>query len=189
MLPHLFKLWDAAARVVMGIRPAGPDSVLGVAVRRYHGPQLRAADGAGLAAGDLVAEIHLDSRHLATVLAGATDAHARILLMRQAMIAGLRQLSGRIQTEPDLAGVRGIYGITLLHRGVRALGFDAADLPAGPGSRLMGAYLRLLLAFYHPEGRQRLARRSGALVPRVIFMPRSVLLARYREEAPEAVCR
>jgi len=180
---RLVRLWDRLARRFLAIRPAGEGAVLGYALRRYPGRGITMADGAALRRGDLVLELHLDSRLLAAETAGDT-AHRRILRLRRELIADLRALTARVEGDPQLAAVKGLWGLTLLNRGVEFLGFTVADLPPGPGRALATWYMRLLLTAYHPEGGGRLQRRQEALVAKEIFLPMAVLLGRYGSGGP-----
>ena len=173
---RLVRTWDRLVRRFLGIRPVRPEGVLGYAVRRYRGRGIALPDGPGLRPGDLVLELHLDSRRLAEATAG-DGAHRRILWLRRTLLADLRALARAAESDPSLARAAGLWGLTLLHRGVDALGFAVAEPAAGPFSRLATWYMRLLLAAYHPEGAGRVQQREEALVAREIFLPMDRLRA------------
>lgn len=177
-MPNLVRVWDQLARRLMAIQPAAEGSVLGFALRRYPGRGVTTADGSRLRRGDLVLELHLDSRLLAAG-AGEATTHQRILRLRKAMLSGLRALAARVEQEPRLAEARGVWGLTILHRGVEFLGFTVSDLPPGIGRWLTTWYMRRLLIAYHPEGGDRLHHREEALVAKEIFLPREALLSLY----------
>lgn len=173
---RLVRTWDRLVRRFLGIRPARPDGVLGYAVRRYRGRGIAVEGGASLRRGDLVLELHLDSRRLTEKTAGQSP-HRRILWLRRTLLADLRALARAVESDPALAGAAGLWGMTVLHRGVDALGFAVAEPAACFVGRLATWYMRGLLAAYHPEGTGRVAQRTEALVAREIFLPMERLRA------------
>ncbi len=176
---RLVRTWDRIVRRFLGIRPARPEGVLGYALRRYRGRGIVAQDGAALRPGDLVLELHLDSRRLAEATAGASP-HRRILWLRRALLADLRALARAAESDPALAKATGLWGLTVLHRGLDALGFAVSAPASGPFGRLATWYMRRLLAAYHPDGAGRLQQRDEALVAREIFLPMARLRAMAR---------
>ncbi|MFZ5816442.1 MAG: YkoP family protein [Bacillota bacterium] len=178
---RLIHLWDPIARKLMGIRPTAPGSIAGYSIRRYPGRSLTGADGSRIRRGERVLEVHIDSRLLEERTAGLT-AHQRSLYLRREMIAGLQAYARLLSADPALEDVRGLWALTLIHRGVDLLGFTVIDLPGGLTRWLSTLYLKWILAAYHPDGDDRLHQREEALVPKEIFMSREVLLSRYGQE-------
>lgn len=174
-------LWEWVARRAMAIRPVTEGSVVGYTLRRYPGRPFSAPDGTRVSRGDLVIELHLDSRQIADRTRGAT-AHGRVIFMRREIIAALRAFARQVQTDPALVPTRGIWALTLIHRGVEPLGFTVTDLPPSPWRSLTDRYMRMLLTLYHPDRDERLHQREEELVSKEIFMSKPVLLHRYGEE-------
>lgn len=187
-MPRLIDLWERIARRAMGIRPVAGGSVVGYSIRRYPGRGFTSADGTAVQKGDPVIELHLDSRQIEARTAGATT-HGRVLFLRKEMIAGLRAFAGLVKTDPALAQTRGIWAMTLIHRGVEPLGFTVTDLPPGLLRSLSDRYMKMLLRVYHPEHEGRLQQREEELVSKEIFMSQAVLLSRYGEERPKGRMR
>lgn len=182
MMQRLIRAWDRLVRKLLFIRPVREGGVLGYSLRRYPGRGVVTPTGARLRRGDLVLELHLDSRLLAESTAGDT-AHKRILRLRRTLLADLRELALQVEADPRLAGAAGLWGLTLLHRGVGFLGFTVAEPEPGPGGRLATWYMRLLLTAYHPEGEDRLQQREEELVAREIFLPMAEFRTRYGSKA------
>lgn len=180
-MPRLIDLWDRLARKALGVRSVAEDSVIGYVIRRYPGRSLTGSDGATLCRGELVIELHLNSRLLAAKTAGATT-HQRVLFLLRELIAGLRAIARLARSDPDLASVRGVWGLTILNRGVEPLGFTVVDMRPGLIRWMTALYLKWLLSAYHPDGPERLHQREEALVPRELFMSTGMLLSRYGEE-------
>ncbi|MFZ5827020.1 MAG: YkoP family protein [Bacillota bacterium] len=180
-MPRLIELWDRLARKALGVRPLGESTVVGYAIRRYPGRSLTAADGTVLARGEPVIELHLDSRLLAAQTAGA-NTHQRVLFLLREVIAGLHVIARLVRSDPALAKVRGVWGVTILNRVVDRLGFTVVDLTPGFTRWITTRYLKWLLSSYHPDGEERLHQREEELVPREIFMSTETLLSRYGQE-------
>jgi len=178
MTQRLIRSWDRLVRKLLSIRPVREGGVLGYRLRRYRGCGVETATGARLRRGDLVLELHLDSRLLAESTAG-DNTHRRILRLRRTLLGDLRELAHQVENDPRLGSAAGLWGLTVLHRGVGFLGFTVAEPQAGVGGRLSTWYLRLLLTAYHPEGWERLQQREEELVAREIFLPMSEFRARY----------
>jgi hypothetical protein len=73
--------------------------------------------------------------------------------------------------------VRGIYGITMIHRGSEQMGFTVKELPKGMLRLLSHIYLRFLMYIFHPQGRKRLMK--GQLSPRIVAISASEVIRRY----------
>lgn len=178
----LFVHWDQFARRLMGVRPVSPGSMLGYALRRYPHRELRTPDGEVLLRrGDLVIELHIDSRLIAAQTSGAS-AHQRVLALRRDMLKGMRNLAALVRTDPRFAEVRGLWGLTLLYGPMSHYGFAVVDLAPGLWQWLSTRYMRLLLAAYHPDGEERLAGREEKQVAKEIFLGREALLHRFGRE-------
>ncbi|MEW8978014.1 MAG: hypothetical protein AB2385_06370 [Symbiobacterium sp.] len=174
----VIRAWDRLARNLFSIRPARDGGVLGYALRRYPGRGMVTVGGATLRRGDLVLELHLDSRLLAAETADEST-HHRILRLRRTLLADLRALARQVESDPRLGRAAGLWALTVLHRGVGALGFTVAEPRPVPFGRLSTWYMRLLLAAYHPDGNRRLQQRRPELVAREIFLPMAEFRARY----------
>lgn len=182
MMRRLIRAWDRLVRKLLAIHPVREGGVLGYSLRRYAGRGLETATGVRLRRGDLVLELHLDSRLLAEST-GDDTAHKRILRLRRILLADLRELARQVEADPRLAAAAGLWGLTLLHRGVGFLGFTVAEPDPGAGGRLATWYMRLLLTAYHPEGEDRLQHREEELIAREIFLPMAEFRARYGSRA------
>ena len=80
---------------------------------------------------------------------------------------------------PDYMDVKGLYGITIIHRGTDKFGFTVVDLPAGMFSYFTKLYLRLLLYVVHPQGNERVHKKSELLVPKFVAISKQELMNRY----------
>ncbi|GAA3404680.1 polysaccharide deacetylase family protein [Paenibacillus hodogayensis] len=149
-------------------------------VREYQGRQsIVLPDGEQIRKGDLVAEMHLDNY---TLFRLGIDSRSSVQLATQ-LIRRTRMLMPEISklllTDPQYQHVKGLYGITMIHRGSKQLGFTVFDLPNGWFARMTRTYLRLLLYVVHPNGKERLKEKTNLLEPKIVAISKNELKIRY----------
>lgn len=74
---------------------------------------------------------------------------------------------------------RGIFGMTLMHRGADRLGFHVEEVPPTFGNKSVMRLLLFIMILYHPQGRKRLHQGLQEMRPKLVWMTREELLARY----------
>lgn len=156
------------------------DPLLKLRVREYMGKQpIVLPDGEQIRKGDLIAELHLDNYSLYKL---GLDSRSTVQLAAQ-LIRRTRTLMPEISrlllTDPTYAKVKGLYGITMIHRGSRQLGFTVIDLPEGWFARVTRTYLRFLLYVVHPNGKKRLKQKTELLEPKIVAISKNELKLRY----------
>jgi peptidoglycan/xylan/chitin deacetylase (PgdA/CDA1 family) len=154
--------------------------LLKVRVREYTGSQtITLDDGEQIFKGDLVAELHLDNRILFQLSThAASEVQLAIQIIRKMEIF-MPQVNLLLQNDPLWHNVKGLYGISLIHRGSKKLGFSVIDLPKGIFSFSTKFYLKLLLSVLHPQGKKRLQSKPQLLVPKIIAISKKQLMNRY----------
>jgi len=88
-------------------------------------------------------------------------------------------LADKLKHDPTFRDIKGIYGVSLIHRGTQKFGFSVIDLPDGLYARLTKAYLRFLLFIVHPRGKERLGTKTELLEPKIIAISREEIIRRY----------
>lgn len=173
--------WERLFIRIFHIEPIDESNpLLRLRSRVYTGSQpIVLEDGERIEKGDLIAELHLDNDMLLKLGHDSrTSMHLAIRLIR-----GVEQLLPQalhvLQTDPAYRDVKGLYGITMIHRGTKQLGFTVLDLPKGIFAASTRIYLRILLAVIHPQGKDRLKTKSDLLVPKIIAMSKKELMSRY----------
>ncbi|RKN84110.1 polysaccharide deacetylase family protein [Paenibacillus ginsengarvi] len=149
-------------------------------VREYQGRQsIVLPDGEQIRRGDLIAEMHLDNY---TLFKLGLDSRSSVQLATQ-LIRRTRMLMPTISqlllTDPQYEKVKGLYGITMIHRGSKQLGFTVVDLPEGLFASMTRTYLRLLLYVVHPRGKERLKEKTNLLEPKIVAISKNELKLRY----------
>lgn len=149
-------------------------------VREYQGRQsIVLPDGEQIRKGDLIAEMHLDNYTLFKlgIDSRSTVQLATQLIRRTRML--MPEISRLLLTDPEYEKVKGLYGITMIHRGSKQLGFTVFDLPEGLFARMTRTYLRLLLYVVHPNGKARLKEKTDLLEPKIVAISKNELKTRY----------
>lgn len=150
-----------------------------VIVRKHHGACILCRDGTRISEGDWIGELHLDNGKVLQLLRDSGSGRAALITARLAR-ESLQQISEAMETRPEMAQVKAITGVTLLHRGLtHGLGFEVHTLQSRWFERVSSAYLRLLLRMMHPDGKRRIRRRSEKLVPMMLIHTRSSLRGQF----------
>ncbi|MBE3587777.1 MAG: polysaccharide deacetylase family protein [Thermoanaerobacteraceae bacterium] len=156
----------------------GRPTLFRLAKRRYHGKPLVLDDGTVLRPRDPIGELHLNNEVLKEITGQGKDPERIALLTIKELRRSLPALAQWINNSPRLKNIRAVVGLTMLHAGVKRLGFSIFD-PPGTIKRLAAWYQSWLLSLYHPEGKKRLAGHRGKLSPKLVIMGREELLRRY----------
>jgi hypothetical protein len=151
--------------------------VLRVHVRRSR-RTVRLGDGSVVRRGDPIGIIHLNNERVVALHAGGRRPETAGLQLRRQFVLSLRELARLTDAGGPLAPVKAFTASTIFHHGMRRLGFEPARGSA-PGSALVGAYQRALLAVLHPGGGGRLDARIRDRAEQ-LWISREVLRARFR---------
>lgn len=181
LLIRVWMVWEWCFLKLFHIEPVDTDNpLLKLRVREYSGRSpIVLSDGEEIRKGDRIVELHLDNGTLYKMGASAlTSVHLAIQLIRR-MEQLLPQVGKLLQTNPLYRDVKGLYGISIIHRGTRQLGFTVIDLPDGVFALATKLYLRLLLYIVHPKGKDRLKTNAEKLVPKIIAISKKELMNRY----------
>lgn len=183
----LWMKWEKFFKILFHVKPIDPDNkFLSIRLRAYHGPTIQLADGEEIRKGDRIAELHLDNELLFKLGSGARSSMQLAIQMLRATEQLLPKISHLLIANPAFRDVKGLYGISIIHRGTQKLGFTVFDLRKGIFSFLTKYYLRLLMMIIHPEGKKRLKTRSEMMMPKIIAMSTKELLARYQTDSAPA---
>ncbi|WP_397357152.1 YkoP family protein, partial [Paenibacillus sp. N3.4] len=128
--------------------------------------------------GDLVVELHFNNEKLFQMIAMSNSTVQLAVNIIRDVQQFLPMLTKYLLLHQE---VRGIYGVTMIHRGSAQLGFTVKELPKGMLRILSHVYLRFLMFIFHPQGRKRLMK--GHLSPRIVAISSSEVIRRYPAEA------
>ncbi|WP_051331234.1 YkoP family protein [Aneurinibacillus terranovensis] len=183
-LIKVWMIWERTFNRVFHVRPIDKNNeFLSVRVRKYRGKAIELADGEFIRHGDLIAELHLNNEVLLTMQTNARSSVQLAIQMIRATASLMPRILRLIRTEPRYGNVKGVYGISLIHRGAEQFGFTILDLPKGLFASATRVYLRSLLFIIHPQGKQRLKTKTELLVPKIIAISTKELMRRYENES------
>ncbi|MCM3338331.1 polysaccharide deacetylase [Paenibacillus sp. MER TA 81-3] len=139
-------------------------------------------DGHWVHSGDWVGELHLDNRQVLQLSHSVGPDRAALMTARM-LRNSLKQISLAMDSTPELAKVKALTGITLLHRGIiYGLGFELHPMKSKWFQWFSTYYLRLLLTVLHPGGKRRVKQSTEKLNPMMLMMTKQALMERYRKE-------
>ncbi|WP_442604167.1 polysaccharide deacetylase family protein [Paenibacillus sp. KN14-4R] len=154
-------------------------SIFHYRVTTYSGDTIYFEEGGHIRSGDQVVEIHFDNHMLYDLaLHSRSNMHLAVQMVHKIQ-AGLPELMDRIYNDIECKYVKGLYGITMIHRGSRKLGFKVHDLPKGLFASITKRYLKLLLYVLHPDGKERLKIRNEMLIPKIVVMSSEYFKKKY----------
>ncbi len=174
---RFWPIWERVMRVYMRPVPipGAPHHLFEVRFMRYHARSITLADGTHVEPGDRVAELHLQNADLRDAI--AKHGQWRVLLMLRDDLAALAQWS----RSPDFpAGVKAVWGLSMLGRAAPRLGFSVRERPHTVHAWFDRFFLLGLLALYNRSGRSRLERGTTySRYPVEVWMSRGELERRY----------
>ncbi|SEG55483.1 polysaccharide deacetylase family protein [Paenibacillus sp. UNC499MF] len=173
-------LWERLFHRLYRVQPGDPEHrFLHYRIRTYHGQELALDDGEIIRPGDKVAELHLDNEWLRQAGSQSSSMMKLAVQMIRAMGYSMPRLAHRLLTDPALADLKGVYGISMIHRGTKQFGFTVLPLHNRLWRWTSTMYLRILLGMLHPGGFGRLQENKDRLTPRIIAMSVQQMKRRY----------
>ncbi|MCY0876638.1 MAG: polysaccharide deacetylase family protein [Firmicutes bacterium] len=135
-------------------------------------------------------ELHLQNLALQELLKVSPPEKMAIRGLREARDS-LRQVALSMVFDERFNQAQGVWGMTMIHRGMENLGFHVEDVPPTLFNRWVTLVLTWIMILYHPQGRSRLRQGLEEMHPRLMWMTREELLSRYlpddaRQHAAEA---
>ena len=173
--------WERLFVKMFRIRPIDEENpLIRLRIREYNGSRpIVLDDGERINKGDRIAELHLDNELLFKLGSNTRSTMQLMVVLIRRMEQLLPQINELLMNHPDFKDVKGLYGITIIHRGSKQFGFTVVDLPKGVFSFFTKLYLRLLLYVLHPQGSERLHTKSELLVPKIVAISRQKLMNQY----------
>jgi len=95
----------------------------------------------------------------------------------------LREVALSLEHDPRFSGAHGVFGMTMMHRGMDKLGFHIEDVPDTLFNRWVTLLLTWIMVLYHPHGRRRLKQGLEEMHPRLMWMTREELLHGYSPQS------
>lgn len=147
----------------------------------------READRAVVNPRDPMAELHFQNQALLQLLALDSPEKIAIRILKEVRNS-LHHVALALVYDDRFRSAKGIFGMTLMHRGIEKLGFHAEEIEQNALNRWIGLLLVWLMILYHPQGYKRLKTGLGEMRPKLVWMTREELLTRYfKGVQPEAL--
>lgn len=173
LLGSILDVWDRLARRRRHIRPARPDALVGVELRRHQGADVVLRDGVIVRRGDLLGELHLDNIRVRDV----TRREGWFAI--EAARDDLRAIARWTARQAPAARPVAYHASSLLGPLAARTGFDTRPRRRTVLARLDEWYLRWLMTRWSADGRRRLGRGHGRLRLDECWLSADALVARH----------
>ncbi|MFD1738439.1 hypothetical protein ACFSCX_18100 [Bacillus salitolerans] len=148
-----------------------------VRLTTYKGRQVLLSDGTLINKNDKLIKIHLHNARLLKELMDVPSEVSRARIIFQKVLEGLPALAEYIEQHPDKNEIKGIIGITTLHRGCSRLGFETVHL-----SNQVYKFIKTVtfLSIWFLSSNQFSLKHFFKQQPKYLFMSKTSLNNRYR---------
>lgn len=180
----IWMMWERAFALMTHFRGSHTTQfgICSVMLKKHRGKAIVCQDSTVINKGEWIGEIHLNNGRILKLI--QTEGSDRAALQTARLLRkSMQQINEAFESQSEFRQVKALLGITLLHRGLtHGLGFEQQTMKPGVFERITTIYLRLLLSAMHPEGRERIGRRTEQLVPMLLIHSRSSLKNRFSLE-------
>lgn len=132
---------------------------------------------------DPMVELHLQNQALQQLLELDSPEKMAVRVLKEVR-ESLHHVALALVYDDRFRSARGVFGMTLMHRGVDKLGFHTEKIKQNALNRWIGLLLVWLMILYHPQGFKRLKTGLGEMRPKLVWMTREELVTRYLKGAP-----
>jgi hypothetical protein len=182
----LWGVWDTIYQRCTRLRYIDKgNNIFRIVLLRYRGEPLVTTDQRVICHGDLILKLHIHNYYFATLCKGVKDDLRVTLLLRHHIMRSLPQLAAYLDGHEERDRIKGVVGTTMLHKGVKPLGFSISDVPMTWFFRYKRWYLRLMVRLIHPDGKRRIERWDREMPLKRVYMSKEELLRRYLPRQPE----
>ncbi|TRY24300.1 hypothetical protein FOI68_17975 [Brevibacillus sp. LEMMJ03] len=182
----LWGVWDTIYQRCTRLRYIDKgNNIFRIVLLRYRGEPLVTTDQRVICHGDLILKLHIHNYYFATLCKGVKDDLRVALLLRHHIMRSLPQLAAYLDGHEERDRIKGVVGTTMLHKGVKPLGFSISDVPMTWFFRYKRWYLRLMVRLIHPDGKRRIERWDHEMPLKRVYMSKEELLRRYLPRQPE----
>ena len=176
---RFWPIWERFTMRIWHVQsvPDSPNGLLEVRFNRYHGKPVMLPDGPTIRGNDPIIEVHFNNQAL---LRMSPDTSIWDIL--QMMAQDMRALARWMQQSDFPIDARALFGVSLLSRGSRRLGFTLRDRPKNLHTWFDRFFMNGLLVLYNDRGIGRLLQGTTyGMYPQELWMSRETLLRRYGE--------
>ncbi|MGB8347110.1 MAG: MFS transporter, partial [Ktedonobacteraceae bacterium] len=176
---RFWPIWERFTMRIWHVQsvPDSPNGLLEVRFNRYRGKPVTLPDGPTIRRNDPIIEVHFNNQALLR-MSPDTSIWDILQMMAQDMLA----LARWMQQSDFPIDARALFGVSLLSRGSRRLGFTLRDRPKNLHTWFDRFFMNGLLVLYNDKGIGRLLQGTTyGMYPQELWMSRETLLRRYGE--------
>lgn len=156
-------------------------NIFRVKLLTYRGRELFLTNGTSIRTNDTLLKIHLHNCLLIGETMNMSNDTKRALYVYKRVEESMPGLVDFIRNHPRKDDIKGIIGITLLHRGVSRLGFEVKDIENSHYRRAKQFYMKPLFLLFHLNKQHH--RKKENMVPKFLVMSKEQLLGKYLQDA------
>ncbi len=174
-----WRLWDDAFRKLLKIRPLVDDDSLLICIkqRRYLGRNF-SINGVTIHRFDPILELHMNNHCISQAL---NEEQTIVQLARRLVLEANRSfhvLADYIASK-EFERAKALYGITLIHRGVRRFGFEILPISNIFTRHFLTWYLRNIFFAFNPSAHSLISARPQTFVPKRIAVTKEQFLQNF----------
>lgn len=177
----LYSGWERLYYRIHKIEADHAEDILYIRPMTYKGPPIPLDDGTVIQAGDRVLQLHFNNKMLIEASFHAKNTMQMITSLLRVLKSTLKRLGEKLESD-TYKDIKGMYGVSLMHRGATQFGFSVIELPDGFSKRYQHFYLRMLMAIMHPNGKERLKQKTDLLTPKIVAASRDTFLQHVRQD-------
>lgn len=175
MVLTIYSGWERLYYRIYKVQAENSDDLLYIRPMIYKGHPIELDDGTIIKKGDEILQLHFNNRLLIeTAIHSKNTMHMITSLLRK-MKSTLNRIGEKVDSD-SYRSIKGLYGVSLMHRGATQFGFTVLDMPKGFDRTYQHFYLRMLMAIMHPNGRERLKQKADLLTPKIVAVSREHFL-------------
>lgn len=151
----------------------GEKTIIRVRLTKYKGRKVTLSDGTVINKNDLLLKIHLHNVKLLKLIQGYNSDVRKGLAIYKVVLNSLPSLAGYMQTHGYTNQIKGLIGITTLHKGCKNLGFEVYPIQ----NRFYKRFKQFALFPIHLLSSNKLVRKMPS--PMYLMMSKDGLLKKY----------
>jgi peptidoglycan/xylan/chitin deacetylase (PgdA/CDA1 family) len=168
--------WEKIFHILFRLHPVGSGKFFNYRIRKYSGPPIDLSEVTTLRSGDSIMEIHFENQMLFDLgMNSRSPLQIGIKIIRE-MERALPDMARELERTAGGDKVKALYGVSMIHRGGESLGYRMFELPRGFFAWTTNIYLRIMIRIIHPSGNEKVRSRGETMTPRMLLMPREVLM-------------
>ncbi|MDF0725718.1 hypothetical protein PY093_03195 [Cytobacillus sp. S13-E01] len=153
-------------------------NVFRIRLTRYRGRDVLLSDGTYVKKNDLLIKIHLHNVRLMKEMHGLDSETKKGRLIFTHVRSGLPSLAEYVKEHPNSNEIKGVIGITMLHKGCNRLGFETFPIK----NRIYKLIKQIVFIPMYCLSVSKISSKSLKRPPKYLFMSKKTLLGQYLQK-------